>query len=282
MTSNQLTQRFRVDVGVVDGATLLEWIHQVAHDLATRWSGRQCVAANVGNLHLDRPIRKGEAVELHASIVYTGRTSMHMLVTVYSRCAAVPTRLQIAQCPIVFVALDGSGVPVDVPAWTPVTMLDLQRHRQARVRIRTRRRIDAEMAEQNYFSRGPAYRVEGRGILRGIDEAACRCGTEWIGAQSLTSYVAGIRFERPIATRDRVDIAARVIHTRARSVHVGVEVTTIDGNGDVHSAARGVLVVVALDERGNARPVPCWDPVSDEDRRLDAHARQLSELGIAV
>lgn len=78
-------------------------------------------------------------------------------------------------------------------------------------------------------------------------------GTEWIGAQSLTSYVAGSRFERPIAAGDVVDIAARVIHTRAR----------------------GVLVVVALDEQGNARPVPSWDPCSDEDRRLDAHPLDL-------
>lgn len=71
MTSNQATQRFRVDVGTVDGATLLEWIHPVSQGLATRWSGRQCVAASMGNLHL-------------------GRTSMHILLTVHSNAPVLP------------------------------------------------------------------------------------------------------------------------------------------------------------------------------------------------
>lgn len=126
-TATQATQPFRVDVGVVDGATLLEWIHQVSHGLATRWSSRHCVAANMGNLHLVRPIRMGETVELHASIVYSSGST-------------APKTRQTAQCPIVFVAVDEDGGHVAVSPWTPVTILGLQRHRQARVRIRMRKR----------------------------------------------------------------------------------------------------------------------------------------------
>ena len=96
------------------GATLLEWIHKAGHAVATQWSGRRCVTAHIGNLHLDRPIAAGELVDLHASVVYTGRTSMHVLVTVYSRDPLRAKTLQTAQCPVIFVALDDDGVPVGV------------------------------------------------------------------------------------------------------------------------------------------------------------------------
>ena len=150
-------------IGIVDGATLLEWIHKAGHAwVATQWSGRRCVTAHVGNLHLDRPIGAGELVDLHASVVYTGRTSMHVLVTVYSRDPLRAKTLQTAQCPIIFVALDDDGAPVGVEKWTPVTILDLQRQRQARVRIQIRKRIDAAMAAQTYSAEGTAPRTTAR------------------------------------------------------------------------------------------------------------------------
>jgi hypothetical protein len=37
-------------------------------------------------------------------------------------------------------------------------------------------------------------------------------------------------------------------------------------------------VMVARDDEGNSVPVPAWVPVSDEDKRLHAHARELLEI----
>ena len=60
--SHETIHRIRVkpsdvgDVGFVDGGALLEWIDKAAHATATQWCGGNCVAASVGNLHLDRPI----------------------------------------------------------------------------------------------------------------------------------------------------------------------------------------------------------------------------------
>ena len=160
--SHGTIDRFRVkpvDVGIagfVDGGTLLEWIDKAAYAAAAQWCGCHCVAASVGNVHLDRPIGVGELVEVHASLVYTGRSSMHILVTVHS---SEPTRTkaaQTSQCPIIFVAVDDTGNAVEVPRWTPVTMLELQRQRQARVRIRMRNRIEGAMAAQSYTAEGTA------------------------------------------------------------------------------------------------------------------------------
>jgi 4-hydroxybenzoyl-CoA thioesterase len=300
--SHETVLRVRVEpddvgiVGVVDGCNLLEWIDKVAYAVAALWSGRECVVASVGNVHLDRPISVGELVEVHANLVYTGRSSMHILITVYSSDPTRANAAQTSQCPIIFVAVDDSGNPVEVPPWTPVTMLELQRHRQARVRISMRRRIEGAMAAESYTVEGTAPRatlrflaaptdvnwggrVHGGQVMRWIDEAARVCGAGWTGAQVITSYVAGIRFHRPVIIGDVLEVTARIIHIGPRSIHTSVHVTTTDAHGaQPRLVAHGVAVVVSLDERGEARPVPQWEPDSDEDHRLDQHARHLIEL----
>ena len=300
--SHEAILRVRVEaddvgvVGVVDGGKLLDWIDEVAYATAASWSGRDCVVASVGIIHLDRPIGVGELVEVRASLVYTGRSSMHVLITV---CSSDPTQAnaaQTSQCPIIFVAVDDSGNAVEVPPWTPVTMLELQRQRQARVRIPMRRRIEGAMAAESYTVEGTAHRatlrflaaatdvnwggrVHGGQAMQWIDEAARVCGAGWTGAHVITSYVAGIRFYRPVVVGDVVDVTARIIHVGPRSVHIGIHLITTDANGaQPDLVAHAVAVVVSLDERGEARPVPPWEPDSEEDRRLDQHARHLIEL----
>jgi acyl-CoA hydrolase len=292
--SHETIHHFRVkpaDVGIlgfVDGGTLLEWFDRAAQATATQWCDGNCVVASVGNVHLDRPIGVGEILEVHAALVYTGHSTMHILITAY---CGDPTRAkagQTAQCPIIFVAVDDEGNPAEVPRWTPVTMLDLQRHRQARVRIRMRKRIEAAMSAQTYTAEGTAPRAtlrflaapfdvnsDGRvragRVMRWIDEAAFVCGADWTGADVIASYLAGVRFHRPIVIGDVIDVTARIIHTGPRSVHV-----TATSGGQL--IANGLSVVVSLDGRGEARKAPPWEPASAEDRRLDQHARHLIEL----
>jgi acyl-CoA hydrolase len=298
---HETIHRFHVEsadvgtLGFVDGGKLLEWIDESAHATAAQWCGRCCVTASVGNVHLDRPISVGELVEVQASLVYTGCCSMHILVTICSSDLCQTYPVQTSQCSIVFVAVDDSGHPVEVPRWSPVTMLELQRQRQARVRIRTRRRIEGAMAAESYTAEGTAPRatlrfvaaptdvdrngkVGGGRVMRWIDKAAYVCGADWIGSQVITSYVAGICFYRPILTGDVVEVSARVIHTGPRSVHASVHVMTAADDGQAHLVALGLVVVVSLDDRGRAKPVQKWEVESDEDHRLDLHARHLIEL----
>ncbi|HTF07373.1 MAG TPA: hotdog domain-containing protein, partial [Asanoa sp.] len=175
-------------------------------------------------------------------------------------------------------------------------MLELQRQRQARVRIRMRKRIESVVAAQSYTAEGTAPRatmrfiavptdinadgeIHGGRVMRWFDEAACLCGADWTGDEVITSYIAGIRFYRPIVVDDAVEVTARIIHTGQRSIHASVHVTTTDASGgQSRVGAHGLAVVVSIDERGEARRVPAWEPASDEDRRLDEHARELIEL----
>jgi 4-hydroxybenzoyl-CoA thioesterase len=294
--SHETVHRFHVgpaDVGTlgfVDGGTVLEWIDAAAYATAAQWCGGHCVAASIGNLHLDRPISAGELVVVHAGLVYTGRSSMHILVTINTSDPARADSAQTAQCSVVFVAVDAAGEPVEVPRWTPVTMLDLQRHRQARVRIRMRKRIEDTMAAESDTAAGTAQRatlrfraaltdterggnVRAGRVLRWIDETAYVCGTDWTGTDVVMSYIAGMRFYRPIFVGDVIEVTARIVHTGPRSLHLSIHVTA-----ESELVANGLVVMVSLDERGDARPVPPWEPVSDEDHRLDQHARHLIEL----
>ena len=97
--------------------------------------------------------------------------------------------------------------------------------------------------------------------MRWIDEAAYVCGADWTGAEVITSYIAGIRFYRPILVGDVIEVTARIIHTGPRSIHISIHVTTTDtSGGQPHLVAHGLVVVVSLDERGEARPVPSGNP----------------------
>jgi acyl-CoA hydrolase len=221
---------------------------------------------------------------------------LHVLVTVYSGGLTDAMAVQTAQCPTVFVTVDDIDSPVAVRPWTPVTILELQRQRQARVRIRMRRRVEDAIAAQTYTADGAAPRttrrfrvaradgnrngiVHGGRCMRWIDEIANMCAADWTGAEGVTSYIAAIRFCRSIVIGDQVEVSARVIHTGARSVHVGVRVLTTDlVSGTTCVAAEGLVVGVSLDERGDARSVPRWKADCDEDVRLDRHARHLVEL----
>jgi 4-hydroxybenzoyl-CoA thioesterase len=294
--SHETIHQFRVrpidvgDTGFVDAGTLLEWIDTAAHATAAQWCAGHCVAASVGNVHLDRPIGVGELVDVRATLVYTGRSSMHILITVRSSDPAQAKSPQSAQCAIIFVAFDVNGEPMEVPRWTPLTMLELQRHRQARARVRMRKRIDEAMEAETYTAEGTApcatlrfraastdgdgaSKVRGGRVMRWIDEVAYACGADWTGADVVTSYVTGIWLCQPIFVGDVVDVTARIIHTGPRSVHMSVRVVTAGV-----LVAQGVVVVVSLSADGEAQPVPQWRPDSDEDRRLNLHARHLIEL----
>lgn len=282
--------------GSVDGGKLLEWIDKVAYAAAAQWSGHYCVTAYVGNIHLDRPIAVGELVELHANLVYTGRTSMHILVSVYSTDPTRQKPVQTAQCLTIFVAVDEQRRTVTIPQWQPTTILELRRHRQARARISVRKRIEEAMAAQNYTAAGTAPsatlrflaapsdinwggKVHGGRTMGWIEDAAYVCGADWAAQHVITSYFGGIRFYRPIVIGHIVEVTARLIYTGPRSMHVSVHVTSTDTASDTPApAAHGLAVVVAVGDDGKARPVRQWRPVSEEDRALEAHARHLIDL----
>ena len=70
--------------GSVDAGTVLEWVHKAASAAAVGWAKTYCVTAYVGNIHFADPVNVGDMVEVTATIVYTGRSSMHIRTVVSS------------------------------------------------------------------------------------------------------------------------------------------------------------------------------------------------------
>ncbi|HZX72285.1 MAG TPA: acyl-CoA thioesterase [Rhodanobacter sp.] len=127
-------------------------------------------------------------------------------------------------------------------------------------------------------------KVHGGMAMKWIDQAGYACAVGWSGAYCVTASVSGIQFVAPILIGDLVTVQARLIHTGTSSMHLAVDVMARDLRmGEQHLATRCVMVFVALDAAdGKPTPVPAWQPRDEEDRRLQALARRLTDLSKAV
>ncbi|MDI2098873.1 acyl-CoA thioesterase [Ruicaihuangia caeni] len=277
----------------VQAGRVLEWIDKAGYACASGYSGSYCVTAYVGNVHFTRPIRPGNLIEATARIVHTGRTSMHVLVTVDAADVRDSRFERAMHCLLVFVAVDEHGAPRTVPPWRPTSSADEKLSRGAVDRIEGRRAIHDVMRAQQYTDAGTTPRetfrflaaptdanwggkVHGGFVMRWIDEVAGALATGWAGRQAVAVYSGGIHFYRPIHLGHVVELDARLIHTGEHSMHVAVHVRS----GDPRSPERQLTtqcmsIFVTVDDEGKALPVPQLELRSDEDRRLDEHARDL-------
>lgn len=132
--------------GKVHGGMVMKWIDQAAYACATGWSGRYSVTVYVGGIRFYKPIFIGALVEVHAKIIYTGTTSMHLAVDVWSSDPRLQEKSKTTHCVIIFVALDDQGNPTPVPAWQPTEPKDVAMQQYAIKLMELRRGIEEEMA----------------------------------------------------------------------------------------------------------------------------------------
>ncbi len=107
--------------GKVHGGVVMKWIDQVAYTCARSWAETYCVTVYVGGIRFLKPINIGDVVRLYATVIYTGRTSIHIAVDVYGRNISSNDFEKKTHCVIVFVSVDSEGKPIPVKAWTPQT-----------------------------------------------------------------------------------------------------------------------------------------------------------------
>lgn len=107
--------------GKVHGGIVMKWMDQAGYACASQWSGCYCVTVSVGGIRFMKPILVGQKVLLNAKIVHTGKTSMHIFISVQ---AGDPKEMELQEtctCIISFVAIDEDGNSVEVEHWEPVT-----------------------------------------------------------------------------------------------------------------------------------------------------------------
>ncbi|HCX75324.1 MAG TPA: acyl-CoA thioesterase, partial [Algoriphagus sp.] len=78
-----------------------------------------CVTVYVGGIRFYKPINIGEVIKVDAAVIYTGKTSIHIMVEVYSRDFSDKVFEKKTHCIIIFVAVDENGNPKPVKSWIP-------------------------------------------------------------------------------------------------------------------------------------------------------------------
>ena len=286
----------------VAAGSVMEWIDKAGYACAVGWSGAYCVTAYVGNVRHRRPIAPGSLIEVQARLVHTGRTSMHVVVTVSS--AEVSSRVYTPGHDLhPDLRREGGRWSSDRGApWEPASRSDHKLATAALDRIPTRTEIKQLMLGEDYGAPTEAPSVtlrflvppgvvnwggkaHGGTVMRWIDEAAYACAASWAkdgdaASDAVAVYSGGIHFFAPVRIGDLVEVEARIVYTSAHSMHLSIRVSSADPRTPheltLTTQCMSVFVVPGAD--GVAQPVPHWEPTTPEDVRLHEHAREIIHL----
>lgn len=131
--------------GKVHGGVAMKWIDQTAYTCARTWAECYCVTVYVGGIRFYSPISIGELIRVDAKVIYTGTTSIHIAVDVYSRSLDHGEFTKKTHCVIVFVAVDEQGKPQPVKPFIPSTDEEKHLERYALALKELRATIENEM-----------------------------------------------------------------------------------------------------------------------------------------
>ena len=118
-------------VKYVHGGEILKMLDQVAYACAARYSGHYAVTLSVDMVLFKNPVKIGSLVTFHASVNYTGRTSMEIGIKVISEDIKDHTMKNTNVCYFTMIAVDEDGKPVPVPKLELVTEDDKRRYNDA-------------------------------------------------------------------------------------------------------------------------------------------------------
>jgi 4-hydroxybenzoyl-CoA thioesterase len=284
------------DGRTVQAGSVLEWIDKTGYACAVGWAANRCVTAYVGNVNFARSVEVGQLVEASARVIHTGRTSIHVSVTISSADARGLDYKLATHCILIFVSVNADGRAQTVPTWKPRDLRDLEFANGAEGRVAARARIHEEMRRQSYTDAGTAPKVtlrflaapsvvnfggnaHGGTVMRWIDDAARTCAAMWSGHESAAVYCGGIHFYRPVSIGDLVEVEARLIHTAPRSMHVAIHVRSRNpAGGRFEQTTQCMSILVARADDGTALDVRPFIPNSAEDAALNEHAIQLVKM----
>jgi acyl-CoA hydrolase len=124
--------------GTLFGGVLLGFIDRAAAFCAMKHAGRPVVTKSFDEVEFNEPIYIGELVVAHASVNFTGTTSMEVGVRVMAQNPITGEERHTNTCYATFVALGEDGRPARVPPVMPETEEEKQRFEAGRQRREAR------------------------------------------------------------------------------------------------------------------------------------------------
>lgn len=115
----------------VHGGEVLKMLDHVAYVCAARYTGTYVVTLSVDMVLFKNPVKVGSLLTFHASVNYTGRTSMEVGIKVISEDIKDHTLKNTNVCYFTMIAIDEDGSPTPVPKLELVTEDDKRRYNDA-------------------------------------------------------------------------------------------------------------------------------------------------------
>jgi acyl-CoA hydrolase len=131
--------------GKVHGGAVMKWIDQAGYASAVNWCGGYAVTVYVGGIRFYNPIHIGYLVEIRTRIIYTGKTSMHIAVDVFSKPLENEVFIHNTHCVIIFVSVNEDGKPKPIPVYIPKTEEEIRLETYAKKLMELRQGIEREM-----------------------------------------------------------------------------------------------------------------------------------------
>jgi acyl-CoA hydrolase len=120
--------------GTFFGGALLSFIDRAAAFCAMKHAGRPVVTKSIDSVEFNEPIYIGELVVVHASVNFTGTSSMEVGVRVHAQNPVTGAERHTNSCYCTFVALGPDGRPTPVPPVQAVTEDEKRRFEAGRLR----------------------------------------------------------------------------------------------------------------------------------------------------
>jgi acyl-CoA hydrolase len=113
------------------GGELLARMDRAASIAARRHSRRIVVTASVNHVAFNRAIPLGSVVTVEASVSRAFKTSMEIFIDVWVEDRVSGSKTKANEAIYTFVAVDDTGMPVEVPVLTPQSDLEKERYAAA-------------------------------------------------------------------------------------------------------------------------------------------------------
>lgn len=121
-------------IGTMFGGNVLAYIDEIAALAAMKHANSMVVTASIDSVDFVSSARIGDAINLEATVTYTGTSSMEVYVKVTAHNLTKNTVKLTTESFLTMVAVDAAGKPIPVPEVYPETDAEILLHQTAPAR----------------------------------------------------------------------------------------------------------------------------------------------------